>query len=469
LLSVAVPPAGPVPPEIHTPQAALLYVRVLGPEGMRTTYFPGTPAARTFAGPEEVGLRPGYIYRLELSNLNVPGGKLYPSLEVRGMLNMPLAQAARHPVPLVFTAEELRRVTLAGSMITKVFFLEDPSLAPPIQTDPNDPLVFEVPSDTEAIHEARNRGRPMVIVRLGENQPSPDELARVAVPNTILFPGDARLTIPPVPPYIPWMNWPVFDPVLGAERTAEECLPDGGDVGPRVGIGPDGRLGGLNASDTAMEFTTESGKRKTVVSNRICVLVPRFAIARQEIAPAGLGVAVGLNGAKGIKGFSEASSRVPTNSAEKIVMVASTTGRKLPSQIQGRVLLHGFDNIKGVKITAQVNGTRVVGQVKEPEEISAPLCISLYKWADPKEAQIGDIVTFYLRYHNNTKQAVDNISVSDSLTARLEYVSGSAKSDREAVLTIQPNEVGSVVLRWDVAGKLPPGQSGVLAFQARVR
>ena len=78
------------------PPAQLLYVRVLGPQGMKTTFFPGTAAAHVLASATDVGLRPGYVYRVELSNLpNLPGVQLYPSLEVRGVLNVTLAQAAR--------------------------------------------------------------------------------------------------------------------------------------------------------------------------------------------------------------------------------------------------------------------------------------------------------------------------------------------------------------------------------------
>jgi hypothetical protein len=31
------------------------------------------------------------------------------------------------------------------------------------------------------------------------------------------------------------------------------------------------------------------------------------------------------------------------------------------------------------------------------------------------------------------------------------------------------NEVYSALLRWEVQGELPPGQSGLIRFQARVR
>ena len=41
--------------------------------------------------------------------------------------------------------------------------------------------------------------------------------------------------------------------------------------------------------------------------------------------------------------------------------------------------------------------------------------------------------------------------------------------DRPAVFTLQENEAGSVKLRWAIDGVLPPGQSGVITFQARIR
>ena len=66
-----------------------------------------------------------------------------------------------------------------------------------------------------------------------------------------------------------------------------------------------------------------------------------------------------------------------------------------------------------------------------------------------------------------TPELVDR--ASDSLTARLEYIPGSARSDRDAVFTLQQNEAGSVALRWEITGVLQPGKSGVVSFQARIR
>lgn len=460
------------PAQPPAPESPLVYVKVIAPAGARVTFHPGTPGAKTLTAPAIVGVRPGYIYRLELALPQAPNLKLFPSLEVRGALRLTVAQAMRHPIPVVFHADEIGRVERLGAMITKVHYLEDPSQAAPIATTPDEPLILDVPNDADPLQEARFRGRPMIIVRLGEREATRDELVRTAVPNTILFEGEPRLALPTAPPVIPWLHLPVYDPLIGAKRSNEECLPDGGDIGPRVGIGPDGKLGGLDASDTAIEYTTEAGKRRVAVSNRVCVLVPRYAVLRQEIAPLGQAAVHTPGATYSTKTTVDLNNKATPGATAGHKHLAQTQSRQSPHAEVGRVHLHGFDNIKGVQLIGMVEGVKIVATVKEPDEITAyPFCepISLFKWSEPKEARVGDVVTFYLRYHNHTKQFVDNLAVSDSLTGRLEYIPGSARSDRETTLTVTPNEAGSVVLRWELSGKLPPGATGIVAFQVKIR
>ena len=65
--------------------------------------------------------------------------------------------------------------------------------------------------------------------------------------------------------------------------------------------------------------------------------------------------------------------------------------------------------------------------------------------------------------------AASDVVISDSLSARLEYITGSAQTDRPANFTAAENEVGSVIVRWDLPGSLLPGQSGTIKFKAKVR
>ena len=90
-------------------------------------------------------------------------------------------------------------------------------------------------------------------------------------------------------------------------------------------------------------------------------------------------------------------------------------------------------------------------------------------WPDRFGALVGDLVTFTLKYTNSGGQPITHVVISDSLTNRLEYVPGTAKTDREAIFTTQPNDAGSQVLRWEITGTLQPRETGIVTFQVRVR
>src|SRR5205085_6175474 len=141
------------------------------------------------------------------------------------------------------------------------YYLEDADRALPVEGVAGQALEFPAESEEEAIKAARTRGRPMLIVRLGERPATKEELAFENVPGTILFPG-ARPPIPAVPPRFPFSGIIVYDPIIGAKGASEECIKDGGDVGPRAAPGPGpGGVGGLDPTDTVMQYSTRSGSR----------------------------------------------------------------------------------------------------------------------------------------------------------------------------------------------------------------
>jgi hypothetical protein len=67
-----------------------------------------------------------------------------------------------------------------------------------------------------------------------------------------------------------------------------------------------------------------------------------------------------------------------------------------------------------------------------------------------------------------TGKALRDVAIVDNLSPRLEYVEGSSRSSKETVFTVQENEAGSHILRWE-AGTLAAGESAVVRFQAKVR
>ena len=278
----------------------LLYVRFAGPTGMRATFYQGRPEGRTFDAPVVVGLRPGYLYRIQLAGFaDRPGLAVYPTLEVRGSLSLTShVRASAFPAPVVITDADLR-AAVAGTLVTKVIYLEDPDKAAPSSAPPGRPPETDVPPSRDPLDEARAFGRPMLVVRLGGRVPPPDELAADSVPNTILLPGERSLAPPRVGPCLPWAGCLFYDPILGPRPPTEECLHDGGDRGPRAAIGPDGRLAGLDAEDTVGEYTGADGRRRVVASNRICLCSPRFAVLRSELPLVSYESAVGLLDTRG--------------------------------------------------------------------------------------------------------------------------------------------------------------------------
>jgi uncharacterized repeat protein (TIGR01451 family) len=516
----------------HGP-APLLFVRFSGPQGAHVAFYQGQVPARDLPAPVKVGLRPGYIYRVRIQGMSdYPNVTLYPSLEVRGTLELPpKLNAAEYPAPVTLTDSDIRQV-LAGTLVTKVIYLEHPERATPMATKPGQALETDLPAGRDVLDEARTLGRPVAILRLGERTYNREELEAESTLGTILLPGDRSLPPPTRPPWLPWACFRVYDPFLGRRFPEEECLHDGGDVGLPAGIDANGRLGGLDPSDSIAEYTDTAGRRRIVKSNRVCICVPRYAVLRTETPPAGASTVYAPAGAEKICARAQISLHMPsfeteqttpllalhghlrasgTQNREGLVVLnrvcvlhaevvemgvgafLGTKGIAKLTEIQRTELRRGLEivqqfgraegpvslasskttavlgRMEGVNVLATVAETRdlTVACNEEPHPPEKPLV--LYKWASACAAQVGDAITFYLKYSNHGGQPITDVAVNDSLTGRLEYIPGTARSDCDAVFTTQENEAGSVILRWEIGGKLQPGTSGVVSFQARVR
>jgi uncharacterized repeat protein (TIGR01451 family) len=513
--------------------APLLYVRFLAPPGVRITFYPGHTPVRSFPTPVTVGLRPGYVYRVKLSNFkDEPKLALYPSIEVRNTLSLPkVVRALDHPAPALISFEDVRDV-LRGSMMTKVLVLEDPEQAIAEPSTPDQPIEVDAPA-SETLVRARLHGRPLAIVRMGEREMSEPELAACGIPGTISFPGDRILPPPAGPPHFAFGCLSLLDPFYGAKCPEGECLHDGGDGGAPAGIDRNGQLHGVDPSDTVAAYKDAYGQRHIAISNRVCICVPRFVIIRSELLPAGYESRVRLHAADIVQSQLNVRSRQPSEAAMQSEQLVGFRGRSRPGAsitVEGprRMNIVEFlgayhlnigtgeslgteamrkltteqraelrqqmefaksiaesahaagveQGLPGPQAVGRVEGVNVVSQLQEIRDFTSSCCekpeipprpLYLYKWASARAGKVGDIVTFFLKYSNLGGKPITDVAVSDSLTGRLEYIPGTAKSGRDAVFTTEENKAGSVILHWEVSGVLPPGESGVVSFQARIR
>ena len=476
ILALMLPMAAGAPVEAMPPPpipSAFTYVQVIGPEGSTTTWYPGTAAATKTADGATAALRPGYCYRFELGSVgDRKNSIIWPSIEVRGtLIHRPQMNVADHPIKIVLSEEDVARI-LEGRFLSKVYFLEDPAKSVNGAQPPGIPLETSSPTEIDAVKDARSRGRLMLIVRAGERLWTREELAYENVPGSIWLPGMKNIPAPIVGPRLPYGCIPLYDPISGPKLLSGECLHDGGDLNNNLGIGKENRVYGLNPSDSAIEFNTPAGK-KVVPSNRVCICIPRYAAQRVEIAP------IGHHGFRGPEIRVQAAMqrmlvhKLPSGAVMRIEQPIGSTGRLRPSGLLAETYPLTKDTFTGrIAAVANFKGTQVAAQVREPEDITvSPDCtLVLMKRMDPPNPkQIGEIVTFFLSYRNTTLQPMTDVVISDSLTGRLEYVEGSARSDRATTFTSAANEAGSLLLRWSVDEKLLPGQSGVVSFRAKIR
>jgi len=453
------------------PPAPILAAKILAPAGVRVTAFPDSPNAKMFAAPSLFGFRPGYVYRMELAGLpNKPDATLYPEIEVRGSLvPRPNMNYMEYYAPIAFSESDIEKA-LGGALITKVIYLENPNNAVPVKTTPDKPHEDSVSTEPDAIDAAMKAGRIVAIVRLGNRKPTREDLMRHVVAGTVLLPGDSYLAAPVAPPCISWQGVPFYDPISGPKFPGEECFTDGNDTALRLGIGRNDKLGGLDPTDVAVEFTT-GDKRRVTTSNRVCICVPRFCVQKAELGIAGMQYS--LRAEAGMQRFASSALtlKVPSAALHSLTKpIAFDTAIRPQVQVARIALDTIIGTVGPAKAVYKVVGVQVVQSSIGVEEITNSNEFLVTKSVDPTSGvKIGDTVTFTITYKNSTNREVSDLIISDSLSGRLEYVVGSAQSDRPSNPTTEANDAGSVVVKFAIPGSIPPGQGGIVKFKAKVR
>ena len=128
----------------------------------------------TAAAPAQAAIALGHTYRLELSNLqDYPHIKLYPTIELVDVLHPPAGKEDDFPIPVIITEDEID-LALSGRLVTKVIYLEPAAEANPLMLDRQNPTLSISPREN-IIEQADQRGRPMLILRLGSRAPVANE------------------------------------------------------------------------------------------------------------------------------------------------------------------------------------------------------------------------------------------------------------------------------------------------------
>jgi uncharacterized repeat protein (TIGR01451 family) len=446
----------------------LFYARFVGPAGAKLTIVREEPEPRKLDLPALVGFRPGYSYRIAVSDLpGRPGAIFHSTIEVRGsMLLSPKLRNADFPATIVFREDELDKL-IQGTMLRKMIVLEKPDTAVPTASNPDEPVELPMHWDRDPMAQAVEHGLPLAVLYMGPRRYEIEEMRAAA--GTIYLPGDRTFGPPMAPPMLPASCYSLIDPIAKMAHPAEwTTVYDGGDIDVRAGFDKSGRLVGVDPSDTVAVYVNVKGQRKIVCSNRVALCIPRFILLRSDTTPDVSATVRPPIAAVAVKSPQESDSLLrPITYRQKTQLELAAERRRLTSStnIYGTAVQ---GTVKGLEIKATIRAAQVVDGLKMAKsEEEVPLII--IKWPDRHGVLPGELLMWTLRFTNPGKQPINDVTVVDNLTPRFEYMPGTSKTDRDGTFTFRPNEAGSSYLQWDFTEPLQPGESGMITFQVKVR
>jgi uncharacterized repeat protein (TIGR01451 family) len=300
----------------------------------------------------------------------------------------------------------------------------------------------------------------------------------------------------------------------------DEYLVAGGDQTPSAIVNQDWMIRGLQPGETIAHYDTVAGSRVVEPANPVYLYSPRFGAVRQVVGFRSEEQWEQLAAAVNTYGLARQEDRNLALSSKQHYQPLGQTGQRQLVQVQSRAgegalsgaaRLSGFhdgllpyENLEIVRsgklhsaelariaegtaaaqawfhtavvqvfidrkaavATEGITSVDVIYGVDEPP--SHPR-LRVIKLASRHHAAPGEIVHFTIRFDNVGNELIGNVTIVDSLPARLEYVPGSAQCSIPGEFLTEPNEVGSLILRWEITEPLQPGQGGVIRFQCRVR
>jgi uncharacterized repeat protein (TIGR01451 family) len=330
--------------------------------------------------------------------------------------------------------------------------------------------------------------------------PAPGMQAGVPLPATIAGPW--------APPGLP-QPWPY-----------DEYVADGGDDGFKAVVGPEWQVGGLEPEDTIGHYDTIDGRRLVEPSNRVHIYSPRFASVRQVVSlkqdeqrvqsvgvhlPTGLvrhedvqtaysrqqqvqvegqlgrdSVNVcltrqgdgALSSAVGPRGFQDAF--LPFENLA-IIRQGIYQGSEMAFLAEGVNAAIAWSHTQAVQVILDSQRATEAISDKSTETIftidtpPARPKLRVIKIASTAAAKPGEMVDFTIRFDNVGNQLIGNVTILDNLSGRLELLPGTAQCSLPGNFVTQPNESGSLTLRWEITNPLKPGEGGIARFRCVVR
>lgn len=486
-----------------TLQAYVQPVRVMGPEGSRIEFWNGTSFEAVGESSAVLRMSVGGVYRLKISGIpRHEGVEIFPTIELVHRLFPPEGKADEFPVLIEIPTADLDQA-IAGKLVTRVVYLEDPETAMPYRQTEFEQPYFDIHASEDPLQAAFRLGRPFAIVRLGSRVPDADELLQ----GFGVFPM-APIGCPP-----DTFEWQV-------ERKAnDEYIFDGGDRNGKTIVAADWSLHGLDPQDTIAHFDTLAGERIVTESNRVQIYSPRFAAIRliagavaadsidapiaarreaidielsqdqrssttlQNVQPRRNFNFHGANGllhsTRGVTADNVWSARSMSRvyqAYEDFQIIRTGTLENAESARLGIRIeaAQSWDSDLQVQIAEGKVKPLVVRDVLVPEEVSLgdrpsrPM-IRLYKVASTGYARPGEEVEFTIRFDNIGNEDVGNVTIVDNLTGRLEYIPDSAQCSKAAEFKTEVNTADSQTLRWEITDPLAAEDGGIIRFRCRVR
>jgi len=309
-------------------------------------------------------------------------------------------------------------------------------------------------------------------------------------------------------------------PGLPAPWPEDEYICDGGDAGGPAGVTRDWEVHGLEVEDTIAHYDTLDGKTVVEPSNRVCIYAPRFGSVRAVRSLVAHEMAQQPGNVHAPLKLTQHDDRTPPWTAKQHyqavghlaarppVIVRTRQGDGVLSEAVGprgfsdaikpyenlAIIREGVMEMSEMAWLAQAveaantwTHNQAVQVILDHQTAAAAVSsdklhllftvksptpqprLRIVKVASTAHAAPGEEIDFTLRFDNVGNQTIGNVTIIDNLSARLEYVPESAQCSRQAQFSTQPNEGESLILRWELADPLKPGEGGIIRFRCRVR